>query len=443
MMLCFPGVCGFCDLREEVIVLVPTDVSLSRVVAATHKLADQGGAFTLLGVCPMSEELIRAPIELAMEHDFPLLFVASRNQVTEDPGGGYVMGLDQGKFLRMIAEMEEEAKGTYLGDRAYLRFVSVDHCGPWYKQREKQLGEEEAMGSVKRTLSACIEAGYAGIHIDCSFAPPPSVEMNEAKMAALTADLFEFTEAERKRLGKPPVSYEIGTEETAGASVGAEHFRQSITNILEELQRRNLPKPAFVVGRTGALIEMLENTGGFDYKAASVLPAIAREFGIGFKEHNADYLSAPILDLHPAYGITGANVGPSFAAAQTRAYLKLAALEERAVDKDASDLFNVMSEAALREAPFSKWLRKADKWTADELRNNPAQLAAVTLVTGHYTYYCDDVKAAIEKMFDNLQRAGAVDDCRSCVMGSVKLAIMRYVDAFNLRGSASKIAGAL
>lgn len=418
---------------------VSANVSLGDVVAATNRLADQGDRFTLLGVCPMSEELIRAPIELAMEHDFPLLFVASRNQVSEDPGGGYVMGLDQRAFLEMIADMEGEAKGAYLGDRAYLRFVSVDHCGPWYKQREKQLGEAEAMESVKRTLSACIEAGYAGIHIDCSFAPPPGVAMNEAKMSKLTADLFEFTEAERERLGKPPVSYEIGTEETAGASVGAEHFRESISNILTELERRHLPKPAFVVGRTGALIEMLENTGGFDYTAASVLPAIAREFGMGFKEHNADYLSAPILELHPGYGITGANVGPSFACAQTRAYLRLAALEERAAGKDASNLFSVMAEAALREAPFSKWLRKADTWTADELRRSPAQLRAVTLVTGHYTYTCEDVKAAIVKMFDNLHRVGAIDDCAAYVMASVKAAIMRYVDAFNLRGSTSKV----
>ena len=295
------------------------------------------------------------------------------------------------------------------------------------------------MESVKKTLSACIEAGYAGIHIDCSFPPPPSVEMNEAKMSKLTADLFEFTEAERRRLGKAPVSYEIGTEETAGASVSAEHFRESITNILTELERRNLPRPAFVVGRTGALIEMLENTGGFDYTAASVLPAIAREFGIGFKEHNADYLSAPILELHPGYGITGANVGPSFASAQTRAYLKLASLEERTVGKDTSNLFRFMAEAVLREAPFSKWLRKDDDWTAEALRKMPAQLSAVTFVAGHYTYACDDVKAAIVKMFDNLHGAGAIDDCEAYILASVKAAIMRYVNAFNLRGSTSKL----
>jgi len=419
----------------------PQDVSLSDVVKATHALAECGERFTLLGVCPMSEELIRAPIELAEEYDFPLLFVVSRNQVSEDPGGGYVMGLDQEAFLQMIARMEKDAGEKFSGGRPYLRFVSVDHCGPWYKPREKKLDEAAAVASVKKTLTACIAAGYAGIHIDCSFAPPPGVEMNELKMARMTADLFEFTESERRRLDKPALSYEIGTEEAAGASVTADHFRQSIASILDELKRRELPTPAFVVGRTGALVEMLENTGGFDYAAACELPRIAREFGIGFKEHNADYLSTPILSLHPAYGVTAANVGPDFAAAQTCALLQLAAIEERHLAADASSLYDVMSETALQVAPFSKWLRKGDDWTAADLRKMPARLRALTLATGHYTYYTPAVRAAVEKMFGNLRGKRLVDDPRAFVVSEVKSAIMRYVRAFNLVGATSKILG--
>ncbi len=57
-----------------------------------------------------------------------------------------------------------------------------------------------------------------------------------------------------------------------------EHFDSSIKNIVSEIKKRGLPEPAFVIGRTGANIEMLENTGGFDYTAASSLPEIARKF---------------------------------------------------------------------------------------------------------------------------------------------------------------------
>ncbi len=60
------------------------DVSLADLVRATERLAEEGDRTTHLGICPMSEELTRAPIELALEYDFPVLFVASRNQVSED-----------------------------------------------------------------------------------------------------------------------------------------------------------------------------------------------------------------------------------------------------------------------------------------------------------------------------------------------------------------------
>jgi len=40
-----------------------------------------------------------APIELALEYDFPALFVASRNQVSEDEGGVYLMGLTPESFV--------------------------------------------------------------------------------------------------------------------------------------------------------------------------------------------------------------------------------------------------------------------------------------------------------------------------------------------------------
>ncbi len=173
--------------------------------------------------------------------------------------------------------------------------------------------------------------------------------MNEEKIIKLTLDLIEFTERERISLGKQPVSYEIGTEETAGESISVEHFSSSLKKILSRIKRRGLPQPAFVVGRTGAEIKMLENVGGFDYTSASSLPEIAKKFQIGFKEHNGDYLSNLILSLHPWYGITAVNVGPAFASEQTKALLNLAEIEERGINKDTYRLYEVMSKAVLKK----------------------------------------------------------------------------------------------
>ena len=276
------------------------DISLAGLVRATQRLAEEGDRITYLGIYPMSEELIRAPIELALEYDFPVLFVASRNQVSEDEGGSYVMGLTPEGFIQKILEVENSLGLDSESSPDYLRFVGIDHCGPWYKEREKKLDEERAIKPAKCTLIACLEAGYSGFRIDCSFKPPSSVEVNEEKMIKLTVDLIEFTERKRIALKKRPVSYEIGTEETAGKSISVEHFNLSIKNILSEIKKRGLPEPAFVVGRTGAEIKMLENVGGFDYTAASSLPEVARKFHMGFKEHNADYLSNPIFLYTPS-----------------------------------------------------------------------------------------------------------------------------------------------
>lgn len=415
------------------------DLSLGDLVRATHRLAEKGDEITQLGICPMSEELIRAPIELALEYDFPVLFVVSKNQVSEDKGGGYVMGLSPETFVQKILDVEDSLRISSVSLPGYIRFISIDHCGPWYKEREKKLDEGEAIESVKRTLTACLKAGYSGFHIDCSFKPPSSVEMNEEKMIKLTVGLIEFTERKRIALGNRPVSYEIGTEETAGKSVSPEHFNSSIESMLCQIKKRGLPEPVFVVGRTGAEIKMLENVGGFDYTSASSLPGVAREFHMGFKEHNADYLSDPILSLHPRYGITAANVGPSFAAEQTRALLSLAGIEEKKIGKESSNLYEIMSQTVLEKAPFHKWLRKGDKWTVDELQEKSAELRAVTVVSGHYVYYDKKVKEAINRLYNNLKRHGLFENPEVYVMESVKKAIMRYVDAFNLRGSTSKI----
>jgi tagatose-1,6-bisphosphate aldolase non-catalytic subunit AgaZ/GatZ len=121
------------------------DVSLADLVRTTHSLAKKGDRITHLGICPLSEELIRAPIELALEYGFPVLFVASRNQVSEDEGGGYVMGLTPESFVQKILDIESSLGIDTSSSPDHLRFVGVDHCGPWYKEKEKNLDEGEAI----------------------------------------------------------------------------------------------------------------------------------------------------------------------------------------------------------------------------------------------------------------------------------------------------------
>ncbi len=58
---------------------------------------------TLLGIGPMSEVVLRATLELARDMDFPVILIASRNQIDlAELGGGYVMGWDQRAFSEAI-----------------------------------------------------------------------------------------------------------------------------------------------------------------------------------------------------------------------------------------------------------------------------------------------------------------------------------------------------
>jgi len=69
----------------------------------------------------------------------------------------------------------------------------------------------------------------------------------------------------------------------------------------------------------------------------------------------------------------------------------------------------------------------------------PAELRAVTIVCGHYVYYDEKVKEAINKLYSNLKKYKLFENPEAYIMKAVKKAIMRYVDAFNLRGSTSRI----
>ena len=72
---------------------------------------------------------------------------------------------------------------------------------------------------------------------------------------------------------------------------------------LDRLKAEGLPTPTFIVGQTGTLTRLTENVGHFNADQAVALSKAARVHGVGLKEHNGDYLSPFILELHPALGI--------------------------------------------------------------------------------------------------------------------------------------------
>ena len=64
-----------------------SNLTIRQAVQGMLKLQDSGDHATMVGIGPMSPNLIQAVFELAKDEDFPPMFIASRNQVEMDEMG--------------------------------------------------------------------------------------------------------------------------------------------------------------------------------------------------------------------------------------------------------------------------------------------------------------------------------------------------------------------
>ncbi|MCB0024456.1 MAG: class II D-tagatose-bisphosphate aldolase, non-catalytic subunit, partial [Caldilinea sp.] len=237
----------------------------------------------------------------------PMLFAATLNQVDRD--GGYT-GWTPAHF---VAEMERYA--VRYGCTSPL-YPCLDHGGMWLKDRhtKEKLPLAQATAEVKLSLTACLEAGYALLHIDPTVdrtlpaGQAPSVPV----VVERTVDLIAHAEAERARLGLPKVAYEVGTEEVHGGLVDIDNFTLFLDLLKQRLDEQGLAGawPTFVVAQVGTDL----HTTYFDPAAAQRLTAIVRPTGALLKGHYTDWVENPAD--YAATGMGGANVGPEFTAVE-------------------------------------------------------------------------------------------------------------------------------
>lgn len=417
-------------------------ISLSEVVKKSLGFEEKERA-SMLGIGPMSKTLIKASMLLAKDKDFPLMFIASRNQVdSNELGGGYVCNWDQKGFAQAIEEVANEI------DFDGLYYLCRDHGGPWQRDNERNahLPEEEAMELGKKSYLADLLNGFDLLHIDPTKDPyvvGKSIEMDV--VINRTIELIEYVEKERKERNLPPISYEVGTEETNGGLTSQESYDKFIEKLTTELENRNLPLPCFIVGQTGTLTRLTENVGHFDAKTSKKLADIAKKYGVGLKEHNGDYLDDAILLEHPTLGITAMNVAPEYGTVETQAYLKLIEVENElykdGLITEKSNLENVLKEEAVKSGRWKKWMVDGkDKLSFEEIMDDAKLTNLITEISGHYTFNNDSVKAEIQNLFNNLDKAGI--DGEKYVINKIKDSIDKYVKCFNLEGFTSKVLNA-
>ena len=414
-------------------------ITIREMMAAARSLKENGEQFTLLGVGPMSQTLLKASLELANEKDFPIMLIASRNQVDSDEfGHGYVCGWDQDRF---VADVEKAAKEIGFDGLVYL---CRDHGGPWQRDEERsaKLPVEEAMAICKRSYIHDMESGFDLLHIDPTKDPHITGTVPLDLVLDRTIDIIDELEAYRKEKGLPEIGYEAGTEETNGGLTSVEAFSDFIDKLVSRMAKRGLQAPEFVVGQTGTLTRLTENVGHFNRENATKLSANAAKHGVGVKEHNGDYLSDKILLEHPHLGVTAMTGAPEFGVVETRAYLELSKVEERNIPADKrSNLPAVMAEYAVKSQRWRKWVigDTANAAVEDVLRDEELT-AQITDICGHYTYEVPEVKDQLHKMFANLSSIGV--DGETYAIYKLKESIDRYAFCFGMHGLTSKLLAA-
>lgn len=370
---------------------------------------------TLLGVGPMSVNCVDATIELANEHEVPILMIASRRQIdSAEFGGGYVNNWTTEDFARYVTDNDK--KGKIL--------LARDHGGPWQsiKEKEKKLGLRRAMDSAKSSFRADIAAGFQVLHIDPSVDIHGSPDVDEVLDRVF--DLYEFCWSQAQQAGQE-IIFEVGTEEQSGSTNSQEELDYTLNAIKKFCTQNKIPQPTFVVIQCGTRVMEMRNVGSFDspIRVANEIPAeiqlpkmieICNRHGIFMKEHNTDYLSDEGLQWHPRLGIHAANVAPEFGVAETTALVNV--LETNGLAKIAERFLKIAYDS-------NKW----DKWMLD---NTTATDKDRSLIAGHYVFSKPEVKELKIEAAKELERKGIL--LEEHLKQQVKQSILRYLRNFRL-----------
>ena len=199
------------------------------------------GVKTLLGVGPMSQNIVDATLELAFDHEIPLMLIASRRQIdSANHGGGYVNNWTTEQFSSYVKNIK--------GGRVAV--LARDHGGPWQNDLEKKTCPDiqQAMSSAKSSYEADIDAGFGILHIDPSIGLNGPVSPEDSLERAL--ELYQHCWDYAQKSGKD-IAFEIGTEEQqAGGVATLDLLEQQLVEIHKFCKSCKIPLPLYVVVQT-------------------------------------------------------------------------------------------------------------------------------------------------------------------------------------------------
>lgn len=390
------------------------------------------GEKTLLGVCPMSEEIIEAALlEASEQEEFTPMFIATPRQVDADRG---YTGWSQSELIDFIESTASEIgySGPYL--------VARDHGGPYQSMKDRgnpDIELEQAIEFARETFKSDLEAGFEIIHVDATEDPRKDEVLELKETARRTAELISFMEEIKEEKDLVDAYYEIGTEEISGGMTEPDSFEEFIHLLNQELKTRGWEKAVekliFIVGQVGTTMR-IDMTNKFNPDQAKTLVEIASDSDLFLKVHYTDWLENSTLQRFPKVGIGAANVGPEFAAAIVETLFELEKKEKKNLKKknktsQKSNFKQIMEKTAVEKAPWQRFTpenleeEKMEEYAEKNKEN-------IAICVGRYVLNEPEVKKARQKLYENLQENTKIDPRKKICKG-IKESIHRYVESFN------------
>ena len=299
-----------------------------------------------LGFGPMSRDITKILARYTKEHTYPLMIIASRNQV--DYNSGYVC------TSKELVDLVEEFDNPNL-------LICRDHCGPYFGDKDIGLPIEECIAMCMETIKNDISSGFDLIHIDVS-----RIKSNHLTYGK---DLIEYAISLN-----PNIMLEFGSENNTGIDVSSSIGRIEEQLVFLQQYKKNVK---FFVTQTGSLTKCGQE-GTFSLVDNTNVAKQIHDTGFLFKEHNADYFNkADLLDRRKA-GVDSLNIAPQLGTIQT-AILK---------EFSPANLWNKFSNVVYSA---NKWQR----WVTDPKHATKNQAVDVS---GHYCFNSNEYKEIVNNI---------------------------------------------
>jgi D-tagatose-1,6-bisphosphate aldolase subunit GatZ/KbaZ len=355
----------------------------------------------LTSVCSAHPIVLEAAVLQAGETGRTLLVEATSNQVDQE--GGYT-GMVPADFRRLVLDLADEH-----GLPVEQIVLGGDHLGP---NRWRGLPPEQALDRAEELASAYVAAGFAKLHLDCTFpcAGDPAA-LSEETVAARAAQLMAAAERSAgPRAGElryvigtevPPPGGEMGAAGTIAPTSAAAVQRTLLAHrgaLAEQGLSHRWPQVLALVVQPGVDFDQMEVLD-YDPEGTSELRhALDSEPAMVFEAHSTDYQTAAALRALVTDHWAILKVGPALTFALREALFSLSAIEE--------ELFGIGERSDLPGVIEERMLAHPAHWR-DYHRGSPdaRHLARRYSYSDRLRYYWPDpaVAAAQERLLANLE----------------------------------------